>query len=77
MGEHILLVRGPVMSEVTIGNWSLSVQEHDHNYVAFARFNPNPLCSAWALVDTEPEAEYQVQQWAEDLGSHELVGAAR
>ncbi len=50
-----------------VGNWTLSVLHHGSNFVAFATWEPNPLCSAWSVHATMAEAMDQVRTWENEI----------
>ncbi len=52
-----------------IGSFELSVLRYGDNWIAYAHFLPNPLCSAWIVCDSEQGACDQVETWYEQVAT--------
>ena len=47
--------------------FELSVLQYEGNYIAYAHFIPNPLCSAWRVFGSETQAKAQVVVWQNQI----------
>ena len=52
-----------------LGAWTLSVERYDGDWIAFARYEPNPLASVWYIADSEDDAWLTIDKWEQEMGS--------